>query len=237
MTSSRADAFDHAKERIATLRGDATIVEIHPGHEHFDFFVDLVAGQHSWRQGDFFSIQRTPFGHGDCLYVHRGDERPTMIVLHRCFFPSASRTTTVDMRGPRLYDPEIIAYKESHPDERCEMCDFVGPCHVVHIKTANALGAEYTGPLDDILAWTDFHASDENNMLYLCRSCYQKRKRMNPDRKRQALYYLCMVDGIIQEHKAWQECQAASVGKKGEKHAKVCDEEDAKRVKKLWGAL
>jgi hypothetical protein len=50
-----------------------------------------------------------------------------------------------------------------------------------------------------------------------------------------AYSYLSLVDGVLQTHKTWKECEARVKGVRGTKFKKSLSKEDEDAIKREWG--
>lgn len=65
----------------------------------------------------------------------------------------------------------------------------------------------------------------------------QKRSDARKRQAQSAYSYVSMVDGVIQIHKTWKECEARVKGKKGTKFKKSLDTENEKEIIKDFGGI
>jgi ribonuclease HI len=96
----------------------------------------------------------------------------------------------------------------------------------------------------DVIA-TSFADDKPDNLFVGKKSMYQidlsdmsKNSEMKKTKSRsnaKAYSYLSLVDGVLQIHKTWADCEARVKGQKGVKFKKALSKEDEDSIKKSWG--
>lgn len=86
----------------------------------------------------------------------------------------------------------------------------------------------FDGPLDDSpLAGADLSLNYDE----------LKKQKAKKSRSGKAYSYLSLVDGKLEKHKTWPECEARVKGTKGAKFKKALSKEDEKEIVKEWGLV
>ncbi|HET8574835.1 MAG TPA: RNase H family protein [Candidatus Paceibacterota bacterium] len=75
---------------------------------------------------------------------------------------------------------------------------------------------------------------DEKNLL-VDEEALRKRKAARSRSSQKAYSYLSLVDGILQKHQTWTECEVRVRGVRGAKFRKATSREDEENILKEWG--